>query len=82
MNIREETATSFVLRLSTLIFAFPEEAAGRVMVKEVALAEVTVALQDPTKTTFWPDVVLNPDPEMVTEVPAAPESGEKLVIAG
>ena len=55
---------------------------GTITVKLVEVALFTTALAIPKKTILLADVVLKPDPEIVTTVPTGPLAGVKLVIIG
>src|SRR5574337_1960487 len=54
--------------------------AGTVVTICVAVAETTEAATPLKVTVFWLAVALNPVPEIVTEVPAAPHFGVKSMM--
>ena len=70
-----------MLVFSTIMFSVVAPT-GTVTVKLVEDAALTTALTTPKKTTLFATVVLNPDPEIVTFVPAGPLVGEKLETIG
>jgi hypothetical protein len=55
-------------------------ACGTVTVRLVAVALITVARVAPKKTMLFAVVVLKPDPVIITELPATPDSGANEAI--
>jgi hypothetical protein len=55
---------------------------GTVATRDVVPADITTAPTPPNRTMFDEGVALNPEPEIVTEIPGMPDEGEIDVMTG